>query len=191
MIKAIIFDCFGVLTTDLWKQFCRTLPDEIARKAEELSRHGDAGLISKDEFLARVSDLAKCSQQHVAGALGNAVLKDGDLLEYIKQLRPQYKIGLLSNISSDWIIDTLLTEDEAKLFDDMVFSHQVHVVKPDPQIFKLAIERLDVQPSETVFIDDAEHNVAAARALGIHALTYKDLKQMKCDLSKILSSSKG
>jgi putative hydrolase of the HAD superfamily len=55
----------------------------------------------------------------------------------------------------------------AELFDDIVDSHQVGLRKPNPAIYRLALERLDAGAATTAFLDDVEANVSAATAVGM------------------------
>jgi len=108
------------------------------------------------------------------------------LLGFIKSLRTRYKVGLLSNAWDDlrktmhdrWNMDVL--------FDDLIISAEVGLVKPDPRIFQLALERLGVQPEEAVFIDDMLVNVEAANQQGWAAIQFLDTKQTLVDLQSIL-----
>ena len=69
--------------------------------------------------------------------------KNTELLDYIRTLKPTYKIGLLSNVSSNWI-HTFLTKPELDLFDDLVLSFEVGMTKHDARIFSLTSGRLGV-----------------------------------------------
>jgi epoxide hydrolase-like predicted phosphatase len=75
--------------------------------------------------------------------------------------------GLLTNNAKEFEAawKAMLPLDD--LFDDVVDSSEVGLRKPDPAIYRLSLERLDVQPGEAVFIDDAPGNVAGAVAVGI------------------------
>jgi 2-haloacid dehalogenase len=57
-------------------------------------------------------------------------------------------------------------------FRGILVSGEVKVIKPDPRIFQLLIERFDIDPHSAVYIDDVEANAAAARAFGIHAIQF-------------------
>lgn len=111
------------------------------------------------------------------------------LLEYIRSLRPRYKVGLLSNAWDDlrqtlrqrWNIDVL--------FDAMIISAEVKLVKPDPRIFHLAVARLQVTPQETVFLDDMPENVEVANREGLLGIQYQDLDQALAELKHIFPSS--
>jgi 2-haloacid dehalogenase len=77
---------------------------------------------------------------------------------------------------------------EAALFDrfrDVVVSGDEKLVKPDPAIYRLALERFGLQPREAVFVDDNSANVAGARAVGMIALLFTDAPALRRDLARI------
>lgn len=189
-MKAVIFDCFGVLTEDTWNAFLATLPDTIdVEEARSLNRAYDSGIISKEDFLAGVKEVTGQEPRQVEMLLGAEIVKNTALLDYIRELRERgYKIGLLSNIATNWIRDSLLSVEEQKLFDTMVMSFEVGMVKPDPRIFALACERLGVEPEDSVMIDDIDRFCEAARGGGLHAIQYKDFKQLQPELEKLLQA---
>lgn len=191
MIKAVIFDCFGVLTTDKWRAFVDGLPEGIdTKQARELNRQYGGGFIDKSEFLEQIAELTGHSIDKVEELLDNEDYKNTALLSYISELKRRgYKIGLLSNVASNWIRDKLLSADDQKLFDDMVFSYEVGMTKPDPRIFHHAVERLGVELDEAVLVDDIDRYGAVADGEGMKSVTYHDLKQAKDELEKILSNS--
>jgi FMN phosphatase YigB (HAD superfamily) len=61
----------------------------------------------------------------------------------------------------------------ASLFDGYVVSHEAGMRKPNPEIFKLALKRMEVTAEQVFYVDDIETNVLAAQALGMHAVHYK------------------
>jgi 2-haloacid dehalogenase len=67
-------------------------------------------------------------------------------------------------------------------FEDIVVSGEHGLVKPDPRIYRLAIERCDLEPARTVFIDDSAANIAAGRDAGMHALQFTAPEQLRADL---------
>lgn len=96
------------------------------------------------------------------------------MIEFVRSLRPAYRTGLLSNA-----IDGARREESRRcgfdtLTDDLVYSHEAHLAKPDPAIYRLACERLGVEPAQTVFVDDRLENVAAAVDLGMHGFLNVD-----------------
>jgi putative hydrolase of the HAD superfamily len=112
-------------------------------------------------------------------------------LGYIKKLHPTYKVGLLSNAWDD-LRQTMHTRwDIDGLFDELIISAEVGIVKPDPRIFHLALERLSVQPAESVFIDDILTNVEAARQEGLVAIHFQDTRQTLADLQVLLDADQS
>ena len=67
-------------------------------------------------------------------------------------------------------------------FDVCVWSYQLHIAKPDPAIYRYTLDKLDTRPEETLFIDDREVNIEAATALGIKALLFTTVDQLRSDL---------
>jgi 2-haloacid dehalogenase len=67
-------------------------------------------------------------------------------------------------------------------FEDVVVSGEHGVVKPDPRIYRLAIERCALDPAATVFVDDSAVNVAAGRAAGLHALHFTAPERLRAEL---------
>jgi putative hydrolase of the HAD superfamily len=61
-------------------------------------------------------------------------------------------------------------------------SAEVRLIKPDPAIYKHCLRGLDVAPTQCLFIDDREVNLAAARAMGIHGIQFRSIGQLKSEL---------
>ena len=191
MVKAIIFDCFGVLATDIWLAFCDGLPATAdLQRAGDLNKAFDRGMITHQEFFDGVLDATGQRPPEIellsAGQLG----KNEALLGSIKTLKRSYKIGLLSNISSDWITTELLTMEDQQLFDDMVFSYEVGLTKPDPRIYQLACDRLGVLPEEAIMVDDRAGYIDAARSFGMQGITYTNLAEFQAELGRLLDTNK-
>lgn len=187
MIKAVIFDCFGVLTADVWREFIDNLPPEAdVNRAREINHQYDAGLLSLDEFLDQVEEATGHRPIEVEKLLDNEVKKNKALLGYIEELKQSYKIGLISNIATNWIRDKFLNAQEQSLFDAMVFSYEAGTTKPDAEIYKLACDKLGIHPDEAVFTDDVKSYCEAAEALGMRSVHYRDFRQMKQELEVIL-----
>ncbi|HEY0474700.1 MAG TPA: HAD family phosphatase [Kribbella sp.] len=92
------------------------------------------------------------------------------------------KTALLSN---SWG-NTYPRETWDGMFDDIVISGEVGLRKPEPQIFRLAAERVGLEPAECVFIDDLDLNVEAARALGMTAILHTSYDETRRELESLL-----
>jgi HAD superfamily hydrolase (TIGR01509 family) len=75
--------------------------------------------------------------------------------------------------------------------DTIVYSHEVGYVKPDPRIFEIALERLDVSAVRTVFLDDVQRNVDGALAVGIDTILFVDTEQAIGELRTRLQGGRG
>jgi putative hydrolase of the HAD superfamily len=64
----------------------------------------------------------------------------------------------------------------------LVWSYQLGIAKPDPAIYRYALEKLGTQPAETLFIDDKAENVEAAVALGMKGIIFSDAGKLRTDL---------
>jgi 2-haloacid dehalogenase len=69
-------------------------------------------------------------------------------------------------------------------FDDIVVSGEVKLAKPDPRIYRLALERNRLRAETTLFVDDAMHNVQAARALGLPAIHFQSPQTLRAELAQ-------
>jgi epoxide hydrolase-like predicted phosphatase len=190
MIKAIIFDCFGVLTSSSWKEFWDSLGGK-SEEARELNRAYDGAEITKEEFFKKLKGLIGKTKQEIEDALfSTPEQKNTQLIQYIKGLNKQgYKLAILSNIATNWIRDELLTVSEQNLFDTMVFSFETGITKPDPKSFLLACEKLKIKPIQAILVDDVDRYCVAAEKVGMKSVLYQNFGQMRRDLEKILKSN--
>lgn len=136
MIKAIVFDCFGVL-------------------------------IGIDSVLVGQPN--------------------SELFAYIRdELKPHYKIGMLSNAAAG-VPQGYLTAEQLTVFDDVVVSGEVGYEKPQREIFQLVADRLNVPFDAIIFVDDLERYVLPARDMGIQSIQFTDLDSLKQQLTTLLA----
>jgi putative hydrolase of the HAD superfamily len=188
MIKAVIFDCFGVLASDGWLPFKRKYfghDKALFEQASDLNKRSDSGFIKYTEFIDEVAKMAGIDSKEALSQISRNPV-DEELFGYIAHdLKPRYKIGMLSNASSNWLSE-LFTPEQNALFDATALSYDMGVVKPDPKAYQTIADRLGVEMEECVFADDQERYVTAAKDVGMHAVLYKDYSTFKVDLEKIL-----
>ena len=189
MIKAVIFDCFGVLVGQGFDATYRQAggnPDIDRAFIKDLLGATNMGIITPEQMNERV-----CVQLGIsAEAWTNAVLQtqqpDQQLLDFAKALKPTYAIGILSNAN----IGTLgrkFAPEQLTIFDAIVVSADVGMIKPDPEIYRLVAERLGVMPNECVFTDDNNDFCDAARAVGMQAIHYRHFLQFSEELDTLLT----
>ena len=187
MIKAVIFDCFGVLSTEAWRPFKATYfahDRELFDRASNISWQADRGLMSYDDFIRAVAELAGITPAEANNAIARNV-PDEELFAYIRELKANYKIGFLSNVAGDYM-NQIFTSEQLDLFDVIVLSFQNGFIKPQHEAFENAARQLAVELGECVFVDDQGRNVTGARDAGMKAVLYRDAAQFRRELVPLL-----
>ena len=103
-------------------------------------------------------------------------------IDILMKLKEHYKIYGLTNWSAETFPIALERYDFFSLLDGMVVSGTERVIKPGPEIYKLLIERYDIVPEESVFIDDNLKNVQAAKRLNFKTVHFKNPEQLREEL---------
>ena len=172
MIRGIIFDCFGVLYEGSLQTLLGLCPAEKVQNLRDLSLRSDYGFISRDEYLGEFASLIGRTVEEVEDIMRQRHIRNKELLQYALNLRSDYKVAMLSNVS-DKTIEELFTPDELEeYFDEVVLSYKEHLVKPNPAMFELMAERLGLPASDCIMIDDLETNCEGARAVGMQAVQH-------------------
>ena len=189
MIKAIIFDCFGVLVTDSLDAIINSNDlSEIQR--DEIKSYVTAankGSISVAEYRSEVANILNMEHKDLNSAIKNGEIKDENLLEYIRELKKEYKIGLLSNVTSLDSLKSRFAENELEdNFDVVVASGQIGYAKPEAEAYEITVDKLGVYLSECVMIDDREEYVNAAVGIGMKGIVYTGMIDLKKELKDIL-----
>lgn len=188
MIKAVIFDCFGVLTTDGWIAFCDKYfyADSSRREqATAANKRTNAGLISYQDFIHEAASLAQVSLKEAQKIIETNVPNE-KLFEYIEHtLKPDYKIGMLSNAASNWL-DQLFLPTQVALLDEVLLSYEIARVKPDPMTYDTIASHLGVLPEECIFIDDQPRYVEGAEQAGMKGITFNDTRQVITQIEELI-----
>lgn len=191
MVKALIFDCFGVLYVDASHDFYqRQVPHYAALRPQllELNRASDYGLITQAEWVSQVAEVTGLSPEHVRKNIQGTQVRNQALLEYTQRLRRDYRLGMLSNIGMGAMDTFFSPSDRQQLFDAVVLSSEVGLTKPHPEIFHIMASRLGCEVGECVMIDDLEENCAGADAAGMRAVQYVSNAQIMDDLRALLEA---
>lgn len=196
-IKAVIWDIGGVLVRTENPKPRGELAMELGVTREflvELVFGGDQGTraqtgeISQDDIWAYARNELKLSSGEYPDLkkrfFGGDIL-DSKLVAFIRTLKPHYKIGIISNAWSE--LPAALDEWEIlDVFDVVIGSGDVGIMKPDPKIYQIALEYLAVEPDEAVFIDDFIENIQGARQIGIHTIHFRNREQALNELKTLL-----
>lgn len=120
------------------------------------------------------------------GVVESGGAANGPLLRFIRdRLKPKYKIGLLSNALHNYLPE-VLNDEQIALFDAVGISFEMGVAKPEPEAYKIIAERLEIEPSECVFVDDIEAFCVAAKDVGMQAIVYQDWEQVLSELEPLV-----
>ena len=184
MIKAIIFDCFGVLYRDNISMLYDAVPLESRQALQDIIHATDYGFMSREEYYRDVAALAGKTLDEIRDLESRQHSRDERMIAYSQTFRPQYKVGLLSNIDSDTI--RRLFPNFEELFDVFVVSGDEGVTKPSVEIFEIAAMKLGLRPEECVMIDDIARNVEGAEMAGMQALLFTTQRQLEQDLPRLL-----
>jgi epoxide hydrolase-like predicted phosphatase len=178
MIKAVLFDFFGVLYPDtfwgLANKFLGTRSEETQQELHNLIKQSDLGVIDKKVFWQEAAQLFGVPLHTLEKELGEFGGVDRELLSRITLLKEAgIKVGIISNIGQGMAESSL--GSDIKLFDVLVLSGDTGFVKPDHQVYEIAIKKLNLKPAECLFFDDIPRNVRGAEAIGMHAVHYRGL----------------
>lgn len=190
-IRNIIFDFGGVLFNIDYRNteqgFSKLISKDFSfKKASGLKRslrQYETGKINTETFIWNIQKL--CGQD-VQGRdvmkAWNSMLLDmpKERFEYVKKLREKYKVFLLSNINemhANWVDRYLkknygLVNWQEEYFDKVYYSHEIHLRKPTKSIYRFVMKDANIKGSESLFIDDLDENVLAARSVGLIAVQH-------------------
>ena len=198
-ISAIIFDLGGVLlrTEDPTPRVA--LAERVGVTRAELEKmvfdHPAAQLAERGAISTEAAWLAVAQSMNLPVEEIPAFRKqffggdrvDFSLIAFIQELRPRCTTALLSNT---WIVDlpNFLREDLQipDTFDVIISSAQHQVAKPNPAIFRLALEAVQAAAHEAIFVDDYRPNIEAAAALGIQTVHFRSAAQAQAEIRTLL-----
>ena len=199
-IRAVVFDIGGVLevTPDLgitqeWEARLGLPAGGLDERMHEAWVGGGIGTITEHDVHQAVRERLGLDEPQLGAFMADLWREylgtaNTELIEYVRQLRPRYRTGILSNS----FVGAREREQAAygfeDLVDEIVYSHESGMSKPDPRIYALVCERLDVRPEETVFVDDADRCVEGALRADLHAIRFQDNAQAIGEVEKLLSS---
>jgi 2-haloacid dehalogenase len=197
-VNAVLFDLGGVLIdwnprylyAPLFGADAAGMEDFLARIcAPEWNHALDAG----KPFAEAVAERQALFPEH-AGMI--ALWRDGwpqmlreaipETVALLAALRERgHRLVALTNWSAETFPVARARFEFLQWFEDIVVSGEVRLAKPDPRIFRIAIERNRLDPARTLFVDDSLVNVQAARGVGLHAVHFRDAQTLRDDLVRL------
>lgn len=186
MIKAIVFDYFGVISpqgiipTYLKQKF--PSPEARLQTLDEYCEKWDIGDFNYQDFNDKLAEITEISSDSIWPTFFKNREAFQDIVDIIKKLKNNYKIILFSNNCAGNLRRLLKQQGIDVLFDEIIISSEHHLVKPDPKFYELMLSIAKVDASEAIFIDDHQKNVDAGNNLGIKSLLFTDAATLKNDL---------
>ena len=205
MIKNIIFDFGGVLTTIDTSRAIEKFKALGLKDAENyLNSYKQTGIffqledgaIDADTFVTELGKLCgrEISYDEALDAwMGFIVNVQVEFMEYLQTLRGKYRLGVLSNTNpflQGWARSEKFTDEGKRLddyFDELYLSYLMKCSKPGKEIYLKMLNDGNMLPHETLFVDDGAKNIEAAEAVGIRTLKAVNGEDWREELEKILS----
>jgi putative hydrolase of the HAD superfamily len=196
-IRALFWDVGGVLLTNAWDRHERSQalehfhlePDEFQARHEMVVSSFERGKLTLDEYLDRT--VFYCDRPFAREAFRDVMLSLShpfpENLALAQSLADsgKYRMSTINNESRDLNYYRMDKFGLRKIFHLFVSSCFVGLRKPEPEIYRLAIEITQVPPEECVFIDDRALNLECAKQLGMHTIQMKDLEYLRAELAKL------
>ena len=176
-----------VLPQRAWDEvLTRALADRVFKGFTGVWGRFDAGTIERDELVPALvvqSGLRHDEIEALIDAIPAHLQPLPDTVALMDDLQAAgHRLFFLSNMPAPYAAHLSRTHDFLRGFEDGLFSCDVRMIKPDPAIFRLALERFDVSARQTLFIDDHLGNIEAANRLGLPALLFTDAAGLERDL---------
>jgi epoxide hydrolase-like predicted phosphatase len=202
-IRAVIWDMGGVIlrTTDWslrsqWEDRLGLPRMQLTRLVfeGEVSRRATLGQATDDEVWQSVAEALQIDpptrDQLRRDYFAHDRIDDA-LMGFIRDLRRRVRVGMITNAWPDirrYLVEVFKIADA---FDPLIISAEIGIAKPDPRIYRLALDQLGVQPAEALFVDDFEDNVAGARWLGMQAVRFTSTPQAMAAVRSLLRGSEA
>jgi putative hydrolase of the HAD superfamily len=198
--RGLLVDFGGVLTTDVFasfREFCLAeglLPDTVRDRfmkdpmARELLADLETGRLTEEAFESKFAAVLEIERSDgLIDRLFAGMRPDQTMLDAVRAAkRAGVRTGLISNSWGHGRYDRTLFPE---LFDGVVISGDVGVRKPDPRIYELGAEAVDLPPSACVFVDDLPGNLKPARELGMATVRHVRTDQTISELEDLLGVS--
>jgi len=184
MIKNIIFD-FGGVIYDIDHNLSKIAFEKLGvsdfdqlyghQKQQHLFQQMERGALSEDEFRRSIREyLPKYVSDVEIDDAWSALLVgfDTDKIDLLREIKENYLVFLLSNTNSiharRFLKELNAYTDFNSLFTDVWLSHEKGMRKPELSFYRALLDEYDLVPEETLFIDDLDVNIQAAKQIGMH-----------------------
>jgi len=211
MIAAVIFDFGGVFTSSPFEAFNRYerergLPENVIRRINSANHLENAWArferaeLDLDGFDEAFAAEAAALGHHLPGRDVIPLLAGDvrpEMVEALRRIGARFKTGCITNnVPSMQAVgadrpDLLYRQEIVEMFDEMIESSKLGIRKPDPRIYAMMCERLDVAPEECVYLDDLGGNLKPARAMGMITIKVESGPQAIAELEAVTGMRLG
>lgn len=203
MIKNIVFDIGNVLAKFNWREFFASfdLDEDIYERVAKATvldddwNEFDRGVLSSEEVIELLAENDPEIGDIIRKVLSNinGMIKQFDYsVDWIKELQGEgYKVYCLSNMSFKACEDCGEAMNFLPILDGYVLSCDVKQIKPDREIYETLLNKYDLKPEETVFFDDLEKNIQAAKEVGIHGIVFTAKEEAVEKLEVLVRENEG
>ncbi len=197
--RAVVLDIGGVLEltppmgmAEKWEDRLGLGRGELPERLGAVFAAGNVGALTEAEIHGRIGQILSLEPAVVDAFMADLWTEylgtlNAEMTAYFAGLRPAYRTGIISNS----FVGAREREQQRygfeQLTDEIIYSHEVGICKPDPRIYELACERLGVLPQEMIFLDDLEPNVEAAGELGARGILFNSTAQAIADIEASLA----
>ncbi len=196
-IKTVVFDLGGVLIDWNPRHLYRNIFDSEAETewflenitTSEWNRKQDAGRSFETAVSVLQSKYPAYSKQIMAYYHRWPEMIGGEIRDSVSVLRQVKSAGYPLYALTNWSAQTFpLVNGEYEFFDHfdgIVVSGHEGVAKPDPEIYQVLIDRYEIDPTTTLFIDDSEPNIISAKKIGFQTIHFENSQQMNKELTRL------
>lgn len=197
MIRNIIFDIGNVLTNFRWKEFLKDkgFDEEMIRRIAKASvesplwKEVDRGVWDQEKLIREFIKLDPEIEAELILAydvICGMVTPRAYAIPWIKELKEKgYGVYYLSNFSDKAYVECADALKFIPYTDGGILSYRERMVKPEPEIYRLLLERYGLKAEECVFLDDMEVNVEAARKEGFAGIVFETKEQAEEELARL------
>lgn len=197
MIRNIIFDIGNVLTDFRWKEFLtdKGFDDAMIKRIAKASVQSplwneiDRGVWDVEKLMQEFIKLDPEIEQELHRAYDNLtgmVTRRDYAIPWIQDLKARgFKTYYLSNFAHKAHVECADALDFLPYMDGGILSYQEKLIKPDPEIYRLLLNRYSLKAEESVFLDDTPTNVEAARAVGMYGIRFETKEQAEEELRRL------
>ncbi|MEV6305402.1 HAD family phosphatase [Actinoplanes sp. NPDC051861] len=189
MVRAVVFDVGGVLALVEPMDLGDVDPDGTV--LADLWEAGEVGRVTEAEVRRAMGERLEMTPEQVDGVMADMWRQylgaaNTELIAYVRTLRPGCRTGILSNS----FVGAREREHAAygfgDLVDELIYSHEAGMNKPDPRLWDLTCRRVGAAPGEIVFVDDSPALVDSARDYGMRGVLFEQTAQVIREVDALL-----